>query len=112
MTGVFFRLASTGCTFVSTDGHRLVKYNRTDIKGDDLNHMMILPKKSMILIRASLLNQKAQAVSAANQGKAQATQAISQQEEQLVTLNIEFFLNIWQAFESLKKNRGCSGRKQ
>ena len=59
MTGVFFKLASAGCTFVSTDGHRLVKYNRTDIKGDDLNHMMILPKKSMSLIRASLLNQKA-----------------------------------------------------
>ena len=25
MTGVFFKLASAGCTFVSTDGHRLVK---------------------------------------------------------------------------------------
>ena len=26
MTGVFFRLSSNSCTFVSTDGHRLVKY--------------------------------------------------------------------------------------
>ena len=33
MTGVFLRLSSKSCTFVSTDGHRLVKYIRTDIKG-------------------------------------------------------------------------------
>ena len=59
MTGIYFSLLKDSCTFVSTDGHRLVKYNRTDIKGDDLNHMMILPKKSMSLIRASLLNEKA-----------------------------------------------------
>ena len=59
MTGIYFSLSKDSCTFVSTDCHRLGKYNRTDIKGDDLNHMMILPKKSMSLIRASLLNQKA-----------------------------------------------------
>ena len=59
MTGIYFSLSKDSCTFVSTDGNRLVKYNRTDIKGDDLNHMMILPKKSMSLIRSSLLNEKA-----------------------------------------------------
>tara|TARA_B100001029_G_scaffold44417_1_gene34950 strand:- start:543 stop:1673 length:1131 start_codon:yes stop_codon:yes gene_type:complete len=58
MTGIYFILSKDSCTFVSTDGHRLVKYNRTDIKGDELNHMMILPKKSMNLIRTSLLNEK------------------------------------------------------
>jgi DNA polymerase-3 subunit beta len=47
MTGVFFRLSSNSCTFVSTDGHRLVKYIRTDISGDEVDHDMIIPRKSL-----------------------------------------------------------------
>lgn len=58
MTGVFFRLASTGCTFVSTDGHRLVKYIRTDIKGDEVDHDMILPRKSLNLLKSILPTDK------------------------------------------------------
>ena len=54
MTGVFFKLASAGCTFVSTDGHRLVKYIRTDIKGDEVDHDMILPRKSLNLLKSIL----------------------------------------------------------
>ena len=54
MTGVFFKLSSTGCTFVSTDGHRLVKYIRTDIKGDEVDHDMILPRKSLNLLKSIL----------------------------------------------------------
>ncbi len=54
MTGVFFKLASSGCTFVSTDGHRLVKYIRTDIKGDEVDHDMILPRKSLNLLKSIL----------------------------------------------------------
>tara|TARA_B100000614_G_scaffold256572_1_gene275359 strand:- start:346 stop:1476 length:1131 start_codon:yes stop_codon:yes gene_type:complete len=58
MTGVFFKLASTGCTFVSTDGHRLVKYIRTDIKGDEVDHDMILPRKSLNLLKSILPTDK------------------------------------------------------
>ncbi len=58
MTGVFFKLASTRCTFVSTDGHRLVKYIRTDIKGDEVDHDMILPRKSLNLLKSILPTDK------------------------------------------------------
>ena len=58
MTGVFFKLSSTGCTFVSTDGHRLVKYIRTDIKGDEVDHDMILPRKSLNLLKSILPTDK------------------------------------------------------
>jgi len=58
MTGVFFKLVSTGCTFVSTDGHRLVKYIRTDIKGDEVDHDMILPRKSLNLLKSILPTDK------------------------------------------------------
>ena len=51
MTGVFFRLSSNSCTFVSTDGHRLVKYIRTDISGDEVDHDMIIPRKSLNLLK-------------------------------------------------------------
>ncbi|MEC7260212.1 MAG: DNA polymerase III subunit beta [Bacteroidota bacterium] len=51
MTGVFFRLSSNSCTFVSTDGHRLVKYKRTDISGDEVDHDMIIPRKSLNLLK-------------------------------------------------------------
>ena len=58
MTGVFFKLSSTRCTFVSTDGHRLVKYIRTDIKGDEVDHDMILPRKSLNLLKSILPTDK------------------------------------------------------
>ena len=58
MTGVFFKLSLTGCTFVSTDGHRLVKYIRTDIKGDEVDHDMILPRKSLNLLKSILPTDK------------------------------------------------------
>ena len=58
MTGVFFKLSLSGCTFVSTDGHRLVKYIRTDIKGDEVDHDMILPRKSLNLLKSILPTDK------------------------------------------------------
>ena len=54
MTGVFFRLSKNSSTYVSTDGHRLVKYIRSDIKGDEVDHDMILPRKSLNLLRSIL----------------------------------------------------------
>ena len=54
MTGVFLKLSSSSCTFVSTDGHRLVKYIRSDITGDEVDHEMILPRKSLNLLKSTL----------------------------------------------------------
>ena len=62
MTGVYLNLSSDSCIFVSTDGHRLVKYSRSDIKGEELTHTMILPKKSLNLFKNSLLNEKSSSV--------------------------------------------------
>ena len=58
MTGVFFKLSSNSCIFVSTDGHRLVKYIRSDIKGDEVDHDMILPRKSLNLLKSILPTDK------------------------------------------------------
>jgi DNA polymerase-3 subunit beta len=54
MTGVFFRLSENSCTYVSTDGHRLVKYIRSDVKGDEVDHDMILPRKSLNILKSVL----------------------------------------------------------
>ena len=62
MTGVFFRLSENNCTYVSTDGHRLVKYIRSDIKGDEVDHDMILPRKSLNLLRSILPSDKSSEV--------------------------------------------------
>lgn len=58
MTGVFFKLSSQSCSFVSTDGHRLVKYIRNDVKGDEVEHDMILPRKSLNLLKSILPTEK------------------------------------------------------
>ena len=59
MTVVFFKLSSQSCSFVSTDGHRLVKYIRNDVKGDEVEHDMILPRKSLNLLKSILPTEKA-----------------------------------------------------
>jgi len=58
MTGVFFKLSQNSGTYVSTDGHRLVKYIRTDIKGDEVDHDMILPRKSLNLLKSIIPSDK------------------------------------------------------
>ena len=58
MTGIFFKLSNSSGTFVSTDGHRLVKYIRTDIKGDEVDHDMIIPRKSLNLLKSILPTDK------------------------------------------------------
>ena len=58
MTGVFFKLSSQSCSFVSTDGHRLVKYIRNDVIGDEVEHDMILPRKSLNLLKSILPTEK------------------------------------------------------
>lgn len=53
MTGVYVNLAEKNATFVATDGHRLVRYRRTDIKSDNGN-AIIIPRKALNLLKATL----------------------------------------------------------
>ncbi|MCC5920728.1 MAG: DNA polymerase III subunit beta [Cyclobacteriaceae bacterium] len=53
MTGVYLNLSPTNTTFVATDGHRLIKYQRVDVAGED-ETSMILPKKALNLLKGVL----------------------------------------------------------
>ena len=53
MTGVFVQLTNEHTTFVATDGHRLVRYRREDVKADNATSM-ILPRKALTLLKSSL----------------------------------------------------------
>jgi DNA polymerase-3 subunit beta len=50
MTGVFFRADDTGLTFVSTDAHKLVRYQH-DNNPDNVETEFILPKKALTLLK-------------------------------------------------------------
>jgi DNA polymerase-3 subunit beta len=54
MTGVYFQLDDNGITFVATDAHKLVKFNRNDVKGG--NASFIVPKKALNLLKAVVPN--------------------------------------------------------
>ena len=53
MTGLFVKLEPENATFVSTDGHRLVRYRRDDVKSEH-GHTMIIPRKALNLLKATL----------------------------------------------------------
>ena len=53
MTGVYVNLGEKNTTFVATDGHRLVRYRRTDIKSESGN-AIIIPRKALNLLKATL----------------------------------------------------------
>lgn len=53
MTGVYLNLTADNATFVATDGHRLIRYRRTDITGT-ANTTLIVPRKALQLLKASL----------------------------------------------------------
>lgn len=53
MTGVYLDLGEKHTTFVSTDGHRLVRYRRNDIKSSN-GHSIIIPRKALMLLKATL----------------------------------------------------------
>ena len=53
MTGVFVSLTDEGTTFVATDGHRLIRYRRQDIKSASTS-TLILPRKALNLLKSSL----------------------------------------------------------
>lgn len=53
MTGVYVNLGDKNTTFVSTDGHRLVRYRRTDVKSEN-GSAIIIPRKALNLLKATL----------------------------------------------------------
>lgn len=53
MMGVFVDLNDTSTTFVATDGHRLIRYRRVDL-ASDANTSIIIPKKSLNLLKGSI----------------------------------------------------------
>ena len=53
MTGVFLKLDETNATFVATDSHRLIRYRRVDIVSD-MSHSIIIPRKALTLLKATL----------------------------------------------------------
>ncbi|MFZ6663979.1 DNA polymerase III subunit beta [Peijinzhouia sedimentorum] len=53
MTGVYVNFSDTNITFVATDGHRLIRYRRVDVTSDT-NMSIIIPRKALNLLRATL----------------------------------------------------------
>ncbi len=53
MTGVFLQLGANHATFVATDGHRLIRYRRFDVKSV-VDTTMIIPRKALNLLKACL----------------------------------------------------------
>ncbi|MBL7841845.1 MAG: DNA polymerase III subunit beta [Cyclobacteriaceae bacterium] len=58
MTGVYVNLGEKNTTFVATDGHRLVRYRRTDVKSDN-GSAIIIPRKALNLLKATLPTENA-----------------------------------------------------
>lgn len=59
MSGVFFQLSSSGLTFVATDAHKLVKYERTDLVAPETAEF-IMPKKPLNLLKSVLLGSESE----------------------------------------------------
>ena len=53
MTGVYVQLGADFATFVATDGHRLIRYRRHDVKSS-VDTTMIIPRKALNLLKACL----------------------------------------------------------
>ncbi|TAE35363.1 MAG: DNA polymerase III subunit beta [Runella slithyformis] len=53
MTGVYVQLGADYATFVATDGHRLIRYRRHDVKSS-VDTTMIIPRKALNLLKACL----------------------------------------------------------
>ena len=53
MSGVFFQFSSEHLIFVATDAHKLVKYQRNDVKASEVAEF-IMPKKPLNLLKGIL----------------------------------------------------------
>jgi len=59
MSGVFFQFSPENLTFVATDAHKLVKYQRTDVSASQVAEF-IMPKKPLNLLKGILLGSEEQ----------------------------------------------------
>ncbi|MBC7891210.1 MAG: DNA polymerase III subunit beta [Sphingobacteriaceae bacterium] len=55
MTGMYVQLNADNATFVATDGHRLIRYRRDDLKSGN-SESLIIPRKALNLLKSSLPN--------------------------------------------------------
>jgi DNA polymerase III subunit beta len=53
MTGVYVNLKDENSTFVATDGHRLIRYLRSDVHSSNKTSL-IIPRKALSLLKATL----------------------------------------------------------
>ena len=53
MTGVYMNLTDASTTFVSTDGHRLIRYRRVDVASEN-GSSIIIPRKALNLLKSTL----------------------------------------------------------
>ncbi|MFP4090045.1 MAG: DNA polymerase III subunit beta [Cyclobacteriaceae bacterium] len=53
MTGVYVNLKDANSTFVATDGHRLIRYLRSDVQSGS-NTSLIIPRKALSLLKTAL----------------------------------------------------------
>jgi DNA polymerase III subunit beta len=53
MTGVYMNITDKNTTFVSTDGHRLVRYRRKDVNTEN-GASIIIPRKALNLLKSTL----------------------------------------------------------
>ena len=56
LTGVLFKFSEKSFTAVSTDGHRLVKYERNDFLTEKIEEEIIIPKKFLSFLSTQLSN--------------------------------------------------------
>ncbi|MDX5346352.1 MAG: DNA polymerase III subunit beta [Hymenobacteraceae bacterium] len=54
MTGIFVQLNDDNITFVATDGHRLLRYRRTDVSAPGNAASIIIPRKAFNLLKSTL----------------------------------------------------------
>ncbi|MEM9416852.1 MAG: DNA polymerase III subunit beta [Bacteroidota bacterium] len=57
MNGVYMNFSEASATFVATDGHRLVRYTRSDV-GVATQRPFIVPRKTLTLLNALLSNEQ------------------------------------------------------
>lgn len=69
MSGIFFQFTPENLTFVATDAHKLVKYQRTDITASEVAEF-IMPKKPLNLLKGILAGSESEVTIEYNESNA------------------------------------------
>ncbi|GLB49201.1 DNA polymerase III subunit beta [Neptunitalea lumnitzerae] len=72
MSGVFFQFSQENLTFVATDAHKLVKYQRTDVTASQVAEF-IMPKKPLNLLKGILAGSESDVLIEYNESNAKFT---------------------------------------